>query len=177
MKPRSASRGYTLFELLVVVVIVTIIVTMATLSLRSHSPLDEIVEEGERLASLMRLASRDAVMRSRQLGVQLSDAGYRFVELHGDEWTASATDAFKHREFPDSLSASLRMDGVPVIVEAPAQTKISENVQQKFAPQILFLSSGDITPFNLTLAHPETQTVVRLSSDWEDGVTTERVAE
>ena len=177
MRPQSASRGHTLFELLGVVLIVAIIMMMATLSFRSRGPLDKIVEEGERLASLMRLASRDAVMRSRQLGVQVNDAGYRFVELHGDEWTASATDAFRHREFSESLSASLRIDGVPMIVEAPVRIEISESVQQNFAPQILFLSSGDITPFDLTLAHPETQTLVRLSSDWEDGVITERLAE
>jgi len=168
-------RGYTLFELLVVLVIIAIIVSMATLSIRSRGPLVEIVEAGERLASVMRLASKDAVMRSRQLGVQLSGSGYRFVQLHGQRWAQLPGDAFRQRDFPDSLSASLRIDGVPVLVEALALSEDPDSDEPDFEPQILFLSSGDITPFSLVLEHPETQTVVRLSSDWQNGIVAERV--
>ena len=73
------SRGFTLIELMVVIVILGIIASFAVLSVGNRDASAALEEEVQRLAALLQLASEEAVITGRQLGLRITPGGYLFV--------------------------------------------------------------------------------------------------
>ncbi|GIX22736.1 MAG: hypothetical protein KatS3mg121_1519 [Gammaproteobacteria bacterium] len=162
-----AARGFTLLELLVVVVIIAVIVAAAGLSLRDGGR-DRLREEARRLAVLLELAQEEAVLQSRQLGLGVWEDGYGFYVFSGmvDEngrpiWTPLEDPQLRRRAFPEGLRVELYLEGRPVVLDALPVER----------PQIMLLSSGESTPFELELGDGEFR--VRLRGDGLGGVTRE----
>lgn len=134
------SRGFTLFEIIVVVFIIGVMVTMATLSISQHG--DRYVEdEAKRIHHLMRLASEEAVMQGQELSLLLTTTGYSFAKLNGPKWEPIEDDRlFRRREFPPMLDVKLSI----------YEDEVNLTNQDKPA-QVYLLSSGEVTPFKLTL--------------------------
>ena len=142
--PFAVCRGFTLLELLVVILIIGIIVSFASLSIGQHAS-QTLRDEAERIHSLLRLAGEEAVLQSRELALQFNPHGYLFVTLDGADWVPVEDDRlFRERELPDDLSLHLSLEGVV------ADLYDSEN-----PPRILVLSSGEMTSFALEIANLE----------------------
>jgi len=145
----SRQRGFTLLELMVVLVIVSIILTFVTLSAGGDSHAEQMEREAQRLAALLELASEEAVMRSEQLAVRFSETEYEFMVLDGNEWSPLADEpAFRQRELPDGIELHLELQ------DNPPPTLVTEKSD---LPQVFLLSSGEMTPFVLTLSSPQTE--------------------
>jgi len=74
-----AQRGFTLLELMVVLVIVSIILTFVTLTAGGDPRAEQLQRETRRLAALLEMASEEAVLSSQQLAVRFSEEGYEFL--------------------------------------------------------------------------------------------------
>ena len=135
-------RGFTLLELLVVLLIVGIIVSFAGLSIGQRSS-RVVHDEAERLNGLFQMASDEAVMDGRELAVEFTKDGYRFLELNQDnKWVPVEKDnLFRERELPPDIKLDLVIEG------AEASFKDKKNL-----PKVFVLSSGELTPFTLTLS-------------------------
>lgn len=143
------SRGFTLLELMVVLVIIGIIITFAVLSIGDGGRQDRLEQEARRVQALFSLASEEAVLRSRELGVLLQPQDYDFVEYDGEAWQAISDDSlFRKHVLPDSMELKLFIDGLPVDLSKPAK-KDGEGP----TPQLLFFSSGERQPFELMVAY------------------------
>lgn len=133
-------RGFTLMELLVVLVIIGIIVSFAGLSVGQHSS-RSLQDEAERIYNLLRLASDEAVLQGNELALQFGRQDYRFMFLNGADWQPIEDDKLlRARELPPNLEVALEVEG------AKANFSDEEN-----PPRILVLSSSEMTPFVLTL--------------------------
>jgi general secretion pathway protein H len=133
-------RGFTLIELLVVLVIIGIVTGFAVLSVTLKSETDRVEIEARRLVALMQLASDEAVISANQLGMQIEANRYRFITLQDDIWRpVENDDIFRERELPDDASLELHIEGKQVL---PGEGNGSI---------IYFLSSGEISPFELVL--------------------------
>jgi general secretion pathway protein H len=64
---RQSSKGFTLLEIMVVIVIVGIVLSFMTLSTGSDRRAEQLEREAQRIVTLLQLASEQAVMRSEQL--------------------------------------------------------------------------------------------------------------
>ena len=71
--------GFTLLELLVVVVIVAILFTYTTLAIRSDSYEDIIKKEAYRLERLIELCLEEAILRGEEYALESYLDGYRFL--------------------------------------------------------------------------------------------------
>jgi general secretion pathway protein H len=140
-------RGFTLLELMVVLVIIGIILTFAVLSIGDGGRQDQLEQEARRLQALCSLASEEAVLRSRELGVVLQRHGYAFVDYDGEVWQPLSGDSlFREHTLPESMELKLIIDGLPVeLTEQPREKEPT--------PQLLFFSSGERQPFELTVAY------------------------
>jgi general secretion pathway protein H len=142
--PAGRQPGFTLVEILVVVIVVGIIATAAVLALGAGGTDRQLEREGRRLAALLELASEEAVLQGRELGLELFAAGYRFHAWVPDDDDWRALDEDRHlgpRQLPEGMDLALLLEGrdVTLALEAAADGR----------PQIMLLSSGELTPFAL----------------------------
>ncbi len=129
---------------MVVLVIVGVIMATVLLTVRAGGEGRVARDEVRRLEYLVELAHDEAVHQMREIGLQFHASGYRFVEWDGAEWSAlERIPAFRPRAWPEVLELELEVEGllVPVPSVMPAQIR----------PQVVFLSSGEVSHFVLTL--------------------------
>ncbi|VAW78697.1 General secretion pathway protein G [hydrothermal vent metagenome] len=142
-------RGFTLLEVMVVVVIIGIMMMTFTLSLRGDSHAKLLQREAQRMIALLDLASQEAVMRSEQLAVRFSDDSYEFMLLQNGRWLPVDGDRpLRTRQLPDDIELRLELE------DNPPPSLVNE---ESDLPQVFLLSSGEITPFVVTLFSPNTE--------------------
>ncbi|MEQ6340860.1 MAG: type II secretion system minor pseudopilin GspH [Gammaproteobacteria bacterium] len=156
-KPRG--NGFTLLEILVVIVIIGIILSFASLSIGRST--DRVVEEeSRRLAGLITLAAQEAVMQSRELAVQFTPGGYEFVVFDKDQWRRiTGDDTLRARRLPDEVRLNINVEGEAV---ALGKTDADKSASQ---PRIYLLSSGEVTPFQITLQNKASGGSYQLKGD------------
>ena len=138
-------RGFTLVELLVVLLIIGIMVTFAGLSLRGDPLSEHLREETRRLAALLELAAEDALLEGRELAVRIEPDGYRFLRLEQGRWLGLTEGVLRPRPLPAGMELELRLQEEG---SAPGAGEDEEDVER---PQVYVLSSGEMTPFTLRL--------------------------
>jgi general secretion pathway protein H len=138
--PHFNQRGFTLIEVITVVFIIGVIITFASLSVSQHSD-QTLEEEAKRLHYLLKLSSEEAVMRATSIAVQFSPQGYEFVTIAGDQFVPIEGDKLlRKREFPPEMEIEMEL----------GQQEVSFEDQER-PPRIFILSSGEVTPFKISL--------------------------
>lgn len=154
---KFSRSGFTLLEVLIVTSIIGILATMVVLSVGSREPSTSI--EARRLAELLRIALEEAVLQGKELGLRLTPDGYEFMVLEGLIWQTSSDEILRPRIFPKELAPRLLLEGEELIIQPNAEeqqeNERESDQKQKDIPQILLLSSGEISPFQLSLYAPE----------------------
>ncbi len=161
MRALSKSRlpaGFTLVEVLVVIVIVGTVVSIAMLSFGVLGNDRELQTEARRFVSLFELARDDASMQSREFGIELMTGAYRFVEydsLAGRWAEVPGDDTLRLRALPDDEEFELFLEDKRILLEedpakinAPDEKNMSAT-SKPFAPHLLIYSSGEANPFEL----------------------------
>lgn len=160
-------RGFTLLELLVVVVIIGIVISFATLAVGRGDA--SLRREAERLQALLTLAGERALLESRELGLSLADDGYTFLSLREGRWSPLGDDGpLRPRRLPEGAAVDLFVEALPV------ELATGEEEETTLLPQLLILSSGERTPFSLTLSMAGLDTHYRLDGGLFDPVTLTR---
>ena len=157
---RARGRGFTLIEILVVVVIIAVITAGVLISVSTTGRDRELEQESDRMLALLVYTREQAEVRTREFGLLCTPAGYQFVSFdpRKNEWVAVASDdALRARELPGGLTFGLQVEGRPVVLERPPDSK-------DLTPQVMLYSNGDLTPFQLTLIRDSGQRSVAIAS-------------
>lgn len=153
-----------------VVVIIAVLAGLATLA-TGGGEVRTLRSEAKRLQQLLLFAMEEAGYRYQQYGFLSDEQEYRFLRYDSERnrWEAIEEAAFGPHPLPDSLELRLRIEGE--LLELPAIGKDGDHKTEKSTaqPQLLILSSGEITPFTLELTLASTDLknalLARLSSD------------
>lgn len=177
-------RGFTLIEILLVLVVIAVAAGLMMLSLQ-RNPASIIDREARRLQAVLTDASDEAVIRGIEIALALSTAdsankrGYQLLILDKDEQT------WRYAEFDGADSgiwvAYTSVDEIELnwVVEGQTLTPRQLDSLSKVAslsapeglrPSIILLSSGEMTPFTLEIGHPAVDYRARLLSDGISGV-------
>jgi len=146
------SKGFTLVEILVVMVIIAIVTALAILSVGTTGRDPQLDEESRRIEGLVGLLHERALLEGRDFGVRIEPAAYEFVvyEPRRDRWmTLDQEHEFRHRDLPKGLRFQLELDSQIVVIK-PIDRNLASNAEPP-GPQVAIAASGEGTPFRLTL--------------------------
>ncbi|MTZ14017.1 type II secretion system protein GspH [Pseudomonas sp. JL972] len=164
---RRRARAFTLIELLVVIVLLGILVSLAALTTGSSSTSRELRDEARRIAALIGVLSDEAVLDSREYGLLVNHEGYRVLRYDEVDARWREVERRKVHRLPEWMRLELELDGTPLELVAPLkQTDDRAGLSDadsrersrerksgpRLEPQLLILSSGELSPFGLRLS-------------------------
>jgi len=165
-----ACRGFTLLELMVVLVLIGIIFSFAMLSIGGDDLAEAMEQETRRLAALIGMAADEAVMRGEELAIHFTDDSYAFMVLSAGEWQPAQDDhLLKTYKLPAGLKLRVEVEGEPPLLVQPDD----EDEKERLVPQVFILSSGEMTPFAAVFAADQSRYRYHLSAsllgelEWE----------
>jgi general secretion pathway protein H len=123
---RSRSRGFTLIEIMIVVVIIGIISAGVLLSFNLTGRDRDLEKEADRLLTLVNYAREQAEMQTRDYGIVVRADGYQFVayDARRQVWREVYEDDALHlRKLPDGLDFKLLVDARPVVLQSTGEVK------------------------------------------------------
>ncbi len=155
--------GFTLIEILVVVIIVATVSGIALMSIGLISDDRELATERQRLAALIETAQDEATLQGREFGVELMTSTYRFVEFDplSAQWSEiPGDDLFRLRKLPEGMEFELYVEDKRIVLgDDPKQfddpdKKNMSLVAERYAPHIFVFSSGELTAYEIRLKRP-----------------------
>jgi len=145
--------GFTLLEVLVVVLIIGIVLSVAVISLPADHE-KALQTEAERIDALIGLAQQEAIIQDRELALEIKRDGYRFLILENDAWTPMSDSSFRPRTLEEPIRLDLIMEGIPLLAQDEEQGRGNANDKN---PRIFILSSGELSEFTISVRRPDVQ--------------------
>jgi general secretion pathway protein H len=132
-----SQAGFTLLEMMVVLVIAGLLVSLASLQL-SRNPRTDLNEEAQRLALLFESAGDEAQVRARPIAWQPLDGGFRFDIRTEDGWRPLRDDLLRARRWEGGIT------GVTIQFAG----------SERSAQRLVFGTEAIDTPMEITLVSP-----------------------
>ena len=139
----QASRGFTLIEILLVIVIIGVMMGVAVVSLNPEDPERRLLRAREHLQGQLGLVRVMAERDQVELGVRLLPESWQFLRFRSSDrqWEIIADEpSLKPKSYP-GLSFSWQ-DADAKVAPSPAKS----NDRQGLTPDFLLMSSGEATP-------------------------------
>jgi general secretion pathway protein H len=160
------SKGFTLVEILVVLVIMAVVISLAILAVNTSGRDSQLDEETRRIEGLVGLLHERALLEGRDFGLRIEPASYEFVvyDPRRQRWLMLDQEReYRHRELPKGISFQLQLDSQTVVIKAIDRTLTSD--QGPPGPQVAIAASGEGTPFRLTLQRDATHAKATVDGD------------
>ena len=170
----SCASGFTLLEVLVVVVIIGIISSMAVISVRVLGGDHEMDQEAARLAAVLGQAREEAMLQGRDLGLRVDARGYDFLryDTRSERWIVVSGDPLlRERVMPDGVGLELRLESRNVLLKP----RSAQAEGLLLSPQVVVQASGDLVPFEVRLRRDGTDEVRRVAGGTDGRLTSGKV--
>ncbi|QJR80816.1 type II secretion system minor pseudopilin GspH [Alteromonas pelagimontana] len=166
---RSRNSGFTLLEVMLVLLLMGMAASYVVFNAFGASESDRLKEQATRLQVLVDMASDYAVLNQMELGLHIEPEENRYFFSYlddEDKWQRiSEEKIYQDYTLPDPFTMTLNLDDLPWNTEDQlfdrrifdesfglddVDVKIGEEEKRLPPPQVLIMSSGEITPFTLT---------------------------
>ena len=156
----NQAPGFTLVEILVVLIIVSVMSGIVVTSLPSSFQNSDFDEESLRLKTVIELIREESLTRASEYGLKTDKDNYSFFVYNEMEqnWTQLNTKPYAEHKlgYGILLKTSIEDNELILTDEEDEESSVPK------APRILLLSSGEMTPFEITIAlgRDKTRTLV-----------------
>jgi len=128
-----SQRGFTLIEILVVVLIISITLGFAMLSFGDFGEKRRIITAARHFAHYISYVRQEAMLESSTLGVRVNQQGYEALRLREPNRWQSIRGVFHYQAFPTHMIL-----------------QVKQPHQVNRAPMIIIDAAGDMTPFAIS---------------------------
>ncbi|CNL33896.1 type II secretion system minor pseudopilin GspH [Yersinia proxima] len=163
LKAKTASRGFTLMEIMLVLVLLG---CMAKLVLGTFPSASKINQESDRLAVALQWAAQQAEQDGKVYGLSVSHDKWQLMTLNNQPHTKGESYLWPHhywhpinngklkqqRQLPDGLNLELTLQDQPIPLNNMQDNGLINE------PKIVFFPGGESSIFELTLSEKEGQT-------------------
>ena len=145
------ARGFTLLEILIVLVIIAVMTTVAVLSIGVLGGDRGLEDEGDRYTDVVAAASQQAELEGRDYGIWIGPGRYQVYAFSVTKqlWEMLPDDRmYEEHDLPSGITLDLEIEGRPVALglEKPGEPRL---------PQVLLFASGDSAPYRLSLTRDD----------------------
>ncbi|WP_396586494.1 type II secretion system minor pseudopilin GspH [Bermanella sp. R86510] len=166
MPPRRSQSGFTLLELLVVLVIMGLLVSMVTINTNVDRNKNRLEQSALKIKFYLEALAEEAVMNNATLGIEVSDNKlqvYRWTQVIEEQDDAQASlnigqtnndqpkyqwsehqSRYQWPELDEDMYLSLELDGQTVVLETSTK-------EEDIEPQIQMFSTGEQSLSTITL--------------------------
>lgn len=182
----SVRRGFTLLELMLIMLLIGILASTVVLSFNSDSAQEQVNKEALRFQQVFHFIAETAQLRQQEWGLLVAEKSYAFVYFKDNKWHwVEEPVAAAVYELPEGVSLQLELEGLPGFeqnllsqlqweMEEQAVLADKANAERPPLPRVFILSSGEITPFRLSLKASEGLTVFQVQLGTDFGIPLKR---
>lgn len=173
---RKHQQGFTLLELMLVFLLMAMVSVGVMMTLPSASNSQEGVQwQAQRFSTLVQFAQDEALISGLQLGLVFTEKSYQFVfyDYESKYWQPLVKTQIQNKvALPEALSLQYSLSGIEwdeldtedqdtfLTDEYLVNIKGQERALD-LKPQVYLMSSGEVTPFTVTLTVDERDAKVR----------------
>jgi len=168
------NKGFTLVEILIVLVIMAVVISMTVLTVSSTARDSQLDEESRRIEGLVGLLHDRALFEGRDFGLRIEPTAYEFVvyDTRRNRWMMMDQEReYRHRQLPKGITFQLELDSQLVVIKPIDRTLATDDLP---GPQVAIAASGEGTPFRLTLQRDATQAKAAVDGDSLGKITREK---
>ncbi|MCP4469607.1 MAG: prepilin-type N-terminal cleavage/methylation domain-containing protein [Gammaproteobacteria bacterium] len=133
----DSQRGFTLWELLVVVAIVAVTISMVQFSVGLGDQTRDLKRVGKDLGKLFHLLNQEAVFEGRNYAISVQEKGFIVLEYGRGDWAPAEDSFFSRFKMTESQISELVIEDQIIDISPKTDPQ----------PHILILASGEMTPF------------------------------
>ncbi len=148
----NAARGFTLWELLIVLAIFAITLSIIQFSFGLVDNERDLNRVGRDLGKLFHLLNQEAVFEDKNFAISINDDGFVVLEYDGAEWQQSGDRFYNSFDLTESQRSMLIIENQVIDISRKSKPE----------PHILILSSGEMTPFEWRIEDRNTQSGILL---------------
>jgi len=157
------AKGFTLLEVMLVLVLMGMISAGVVMTLPSSASLDKNSQwHAQRFSALLQLAEDHALISNTELGIEFGEQEYQFAyyDLKNKKWLPLSNSLINdYIQIPLSISAEYSLSGSvwdeieqedndPFLEDEDLVQIEGDEREVKINPQVFIMSSGEVTPFS-----------------------------
>jgi len=156
------SKGFTLIEIMLVIVLMSISAAAVIINLPDTQQ-DIAKEQAQRFFYRLQLLNEHAILNGDDLAIRVDEAkrSYTYMKLNSDGWQVFENKVYASTQLQDGMTLSLEVGGDAWSQNESLFKQESFFDEDMFAeyeekkkvksPQLLVLSSGEMTAFHLSI--------------------------
>ena len=144
------ANGFSLIEILVVLVIIGIFLGATVLSINTAGIDRDLEWEAFRVNTLIDVMSEEAIVRNKDFGILFTESSYHFYIYDNIKkiWYMPTDETvLSSHELRNSVTLALSLEDKVIELE----NSLDLNDQEQISPHIILFSSGLVMPFKLFL--------------------------